>query len=59
MIPETLPRVCLRCGKTFASTGPANRICKKCGPLNAAVREPRCELHVAADEQQNESTGVE
>ncbi len=24
------PRTCLRCGQTFISDGPANRICPKC-----------------------------
>lgn len=28
------PRVCLRCEKTFPSTGPGNRICKRCSTLS-------------------------
>lgn len=28
-------RGCLKCDKKFASDGPGNRICKKCGKINA------------------------
>ena len=28
-------RTCLKCGKKFRSTGPGNRICKKCTRINA------------------------
>jgi predicted RNA-binding Zn-ribbon protein involved in translation (DUF1610 family) len=36
---ETKPRVCLRCNKTFASTGPGNRICPPCGQVNVGKAE--------------------
>jgi tRNA(Ile2) C34 agmatinyltransferase TiaS len=31
-------RACLRCGKSFDSAGPGNRICKRCAQINARVR---------------------
>jgi Holliday junction resolvase RusA-like endonuclease len=31
------PRSCLKCGVTFASNGPANRICPKCQQANARI----------------------
>jgi hypothetical protein len=31
---HTKDRVCLRCNKTFLSTGPGNRICDPCDDLN-------------------------
>ena len=30
-------RVCLKCGETFASSGPGNRICAKCQHTNQSV----------------------
>jgi len=30
-------RTCLRCGKSFDSTGPGNRICKRCAQINARI----------------------
>ncbi|CAN5265659.1 hypothetical protein BH11PLA2_BH11PLA2_36980 [soil metagenome] len=31
------PRKCLKCDKTFDSSGPANRICPKCQQVNARI----------------------
>ncbi len=31
-------RTCLKCGKLFDSTGPGNRICKRCAQINARIR---------------------
>ena len=31
-------RTCLKCGKLFDSTGPGNRICKRCARINARIR---------------------
>lgn len=36
----TLPtsrRECLKCGKSFKSTGPGNRLCMRCNIANAAI----------------------
>jgi tRNA(Ile2) C34 agmatinyltransferase TiaS len=30
-------RTCLKCGKSFASAGPGNRICKRCAQINARI----------------------
>jgi hypothetical protein len=30
-------RTCLKCGKEFASTGPGNRICKRCAQINNRI----------------------
>lgn len=37
-------RLCLRCNKQFASTGPGNRICSECREINEgrSVRESKC-----------------
>jgi len=35
----TSPRTCLRCGKSFPSTGPGNRICRHCAELNRKMCE--------------------
>lgn len=32
--PDAKPRTCLKCGKTFDSTGPGNRICPRCNREN-------------------------
>ena len=39
--PSAVPasRICLRCGKAFASDGPWNRICDGCIQSNKGVRE--------------------
>ena len=34
-VTQARPRVCLRCGHGFQSSGPGNRICGTCVPLNA------------------------
>jgi len=34
---DTKQRTCLKCGKSFDSTGPGNRICKRCAPINARL----------------------
>lgn len=31
------PRTCLKCGRTFASSGPSNRICGRCARVNARI----------------------
>ncbi len=31
-------RTCLKCGKLFDSTGPGNRICKRCAQINGRIR---------------------
>jgi len=42
--PETSPRRCLKCSKSFDSTGPANRLCHGCARGNQEVRTAtRCE----------------
>ena len=33
-------RVCLKCGKTFNSLGPGNRICPGCTRINRALAVP-------------------
>lgn len=41
--PQKSPRVCLKCQKTFESTGPGNRICMRCNGENgrqSAKRQP-------------------
>lgn len=35
--PKTPPRKCLCCGRTFASTGPGNRMCARCRARAADV----------------------
>ena len=35
-----MQRKCLKCDKEFNSVGPANRICPKCGEVNAKIRIP-------------------
>ena len=30
-------RTCLKCGRPFDSTGPGNRICRKCHAINAKL----------------------
>ncbi len=30
-------RTCLKCGTLFDSTGPGNRICKRCAQINARI----------------------
>jgi Holliday junction resolvase RusA-like endonuclease len=35
--PQARPRTCLKCGETFDSTGPGNRICTPCGRANAKL----------------------
>ncbi len=30
-------RTCLKCGKSFDSVGPGNRICKRCAQINARI----------------------
>ena len=37
---EIKKRTCLKCGKPFDSTGPANRICPPCQKINARI--PKC-----------------
>jgi Holliday junction resolvase RusA-like endonuclease len=41
--PEERSRTCLKCGKVFPSTGPANRICSTCGQenLKLSLSEPQ------------------
>lgn len=34
---QTKQRTCLKCGKVFDSSGPANRICKRCAQINARL----------------------
>lgn len=31
------PRTCLKCGKTFSSKGPGNRICQRCAKANSKL----------------------
>jgi len=38
------PRSCLKCSKTFDSTGPGNRICTSCNRKNARVQISEAEL---------------
>lgn len=44
--PKTVERICLKCDKSFKSTGPGNRICGECGRDNVhayrkdIVKEP-------------------
>lgn len=35
--PDAKPRTCLKCGETFDSTGPGNRICSPCNRVNAKL----------------------
>ena len=35
LIGAVKTRVCLKCNESFPSTGPGNRICKKCARINA------------------------
>lgn len=40
----TTKRMCLRCGKSFASEGISNRVCIPCNRLNESANIPaRCE----------------
>lgn len=41
--PETTKRDCLKCGRTFNSTGPWNRCCIPCQKSNERAVAPRCE----------------
>jgi tRNA(Ile2) C34 agmatinyltransferase TiaS len=34
---QTKQRDCLKCGKSFESAGPGNRICKRCAQINARI----------------------
>jgi hypothetical protein len=34
---EAKQRTCLKCRKLFDSAGPGNRICKRCGQINARI----------------------
>ena len=34
---QTKQRACLKCGKSFESAGPGNRICKRCAQINARI----------------------
>ena len=36
-VAEARPRRCLKCGRTFPSTGPGNRICPDCAARNRAT----------------------
>lgn len=37
-VDDVKSRMCLKCSKEFESTGPGNRLCRKCGSDNRAVR---------------------
>jgi tRNA(Ile2) C34 agmatinyltransferase TiaS len=43
-------RTCLKCGRRFESTGPGNRICKRCTRINARI--------VITEEQLQKERGV-
>lgn len=43
-IPLAKPRSCLKCGETFDSSGPGNRICPPCQRSNARLRLDESEL---------------
>jgi len=39
LVSLSAPRVCLRCGKTFKSIGPGNRLCGRCGRATEGTHE--------------------
>lgn len=46
-----MKRKCLKCGKSFKSTGPGNRICGKCRRMNSKIYTTRVHK-VVSDEHQ-------
>lgn len=45
-------RICLKCGKMFISTGHYNRICEKCGQINARMESSMYAVSGASSDQQ-------
>lgn len=41
---QTKQRDCLKCGKSFESAGPGNRICKRCTQVNARIPITKLQL---------------
>jgi tRNA(Ile2) C34 agmatinyltransferase TiaS len=41
---EAKQRSCLKCGKSFESAGPGNRICTRCAQINSRISISEAEL---------------